>query len=142
MNEARALETSNRRRRQRGSATAELAIAFPLVAVIFFGMVDAGRAMLTYHTLSHASETAVRFASVRSRTSMSPASTGAIRNRVVEMSSGLQPDQIQVNTDWTPSNIRGGMVRVRVTYPFTPVTPFVPWDTITLFGSAESRITN
>jgi Flp pilus assembly protein TadG len=134
--------TSTKRNRQRGAAAAELAVAFPLVAIIIFGLVDASRAMLTYHTLTHASETAVRFAAVRSGTSGSPATEAAIRDRVIQMSSGLQSDQIAVNTNWTPGNMRGGTVRVRVTYPFSPMTPFIPWQTITLLGSAESQISN
>jgi Flp pilus assembly protein TadG len=132
----------SKRDRQRGGAVIEFAVALPLIAFVLFGLLDAGRAMLTYHTLTHASETAVRFASVRSKTSEAPATTGAIETRVMQTSSGLEAEKLDVNTEWTPSNIRGGTVRVRITYPFTPITPFVPWETITLLGSAESRITN
>lgn len=130
------------RKKEHGGAVVELAIAFPLVVLLVFGIVDAARAMLTYHTLTHASEAAVRFAAVRSRTSQSPATEGSIKARVLQSATGLEPGKVSVNTDWTPGNIRGAMVRIRVTYPFSPVTPFVPWDTITLLGSAESRISN
>jgi Flp pilus assembly protein TadG len=131
-----------RSKKQRGGAVVELAVIFPLLALLFFGLIDAGRAMLTYHTLTHASEAAVRFAAVRSRTSSDPATAGRIRQRVLEASSGLEDDKVLVNTTWTPGNVRGGTVTVRVRYGFSPITPFVPWDTIDLIGASESRISN
>jgi hypothetical protein len=98
--------------------------------------------MLAYNALTHASEAAARFASVRSRTSLSPATTGTITTRVLQAGTGLEADKIDVTATWTPGNIRGGVVRVQIDYPYEPVTPFVPWDTITLTGSASARISN
>jgi len=120
----------------------EFAIVFPLFAIVFLGLVDVSRAMFTYHTLTHASEAAARFASVRSGTSTTPATTGTITARVLESGVGLDPDQVDVNAVWSPSNKRGGTVRVEVSYPFEPYTPFVPWGPLELVGSAEARISN
>ncbi len=131
-----------RRNRQKGNVVFEFALVFPLFALVLLGLVDVSRAMLTYNTLTHASEVAARFASVRSGTSSSPATTGTITNRVIQSGVGLEPDKVDVTATWSPSNSRGSTVRVEVAYEFTPVTPFIPWDTINLVGSAESRISN
>ena len=133
---------SQHKRSERGGAVYEFAMLLPLISILFLGIIDFSRAMLAYNALTHASEAAARFASVRSRTSLSPATTGSITTRVRQAGTGLEPDKIEVTATWTPGNIRGGVVRVQIDYPYEPVTPFVPWDTITLTGSASARISN
>jgi Flp pilus assembly protein TadG len=114
----------------------------PLISILFLGIIDFSRAMLAYNALTHASEAAARFASVRSRTSLSPATTGSIRDRVLQAGTGLEADRIEVTATWTPGNIRGGLVRVQIDYPYQLLTPFMPWDALTLTGSASARISN
>lgn len=133
---------SKHKRSQHGGAVYEFAMLLPLIAILFLGIIDFSRAMLAYNALTHASEAAARFASVRSRTSLSPATTGSITTRVLQAGTGLEPDKIEVAATWTPGNIRGGVVRVQIDYPYEPLTPFVPWETITLTGSASARISN
>jgi Flp pilus assembly protein TadG len=130
------------KRSQRGGAVFEFAMLLPLISILFLGIIDFSRAMLAYNALTHASEAAARFASVRSRTSLSPATTGSIRDRVLQAGTGLEADKVAVIATWTPGNIRGGVVNVEIDYPYEPLTPFVPWDTITLTGSASARISN
>jgi Flp pilus assembly protein TadG len=134
--------TLQQKRSQRGGAVYEFAMLLPLISILFLGIIDFSRAMLAYNALTHASEAAARFASVRSRTSLSPATTGNIRARVLQAGTGLEADKIDVTATWTPGNIRGGVVNVQIDYPYEPLTPFVPWDTITLTGSASARISN
>ena len=133
---------SQQKRSQRGGAVFEFAMLLPLISILFLGIIDFSRAMLAYNALTHASEAAARFASVRSRTSESPATTGTIKTRVLQAGTGLEPDKIDVTATWTPGNIRGGIVSVQIDYPYDVITPFVPWDTITLTGSASARISN
>lgn len=130
------------RRPERGGAVFEFAMLLPLISILFLGIIDFSRAMLAYNALTHASEAAARFASVRSKSSTTPATTGSIKARVLQAGTGLESDKVQVTATWTPSNVRGGEVLVEVQYPFEPMTPFVPWDTITLIGSASARISN
>ena len=134
--------TRSCKQRQKGNVVFEFALVFPLFAMLVLGLVDVSRAMLTYHTLTHASEVAARFAAVRSGTSTTPATVGLITDRVLESSVGLDPGKLDVNATWSPSNSRGAVVRVEVAYEFSPVTPVLPWDTIDLVGSAEARISN
>ena len=133
---------SQQKRLQRGGAVFEFAMLLPLISILFLGIIDFSRAMLAYNALTHASEAAARFASVRSRTSQSPATTGTIKTRVLQAGTGLEPEKIDVTATWTPGNIRGGIVSVQIDYPYDVITPFVPWDTITLTGSASARISN
>ena len=133
---------SQQKRSQRGGAVFEFAMLLPLISILFLGIIDFSRAMLAYNALTHASEAAARFASVRSRTSQSPATTATIKTRVLQAGTGLEPDKIDVTATWTPGNIRGGIVSVQIDYPYDVITPFVPWDTITLTGSASARISN
>jgi Flp pilus assembly protein TadG len=133
---------SQQKRSQRGGAVFEFAMLLPLISILFLGIIDFSRAMLAYNALTHASEAAARFASVRSRTSQSPATTGTIKTRVLQAGTGLEPEKIDVTATWTPGNIRGGIVSVQIDYPYDVITPFVPWDTITLTGSASARISN
>ena len=130
------------RRSERGGAVFEFAMILPLIAILFLGIIDFSRAMLAYNALTHASEAAARFASVRSRTSTTPATTSTITTRVLQAGTGLEADKIDVTATWTPGNIRGGIVVVQIDYPFELLTPFVPWETINLTGSASARISN
>ena len=133
---------SQHKRSEHGGAVYEFAMLLPLISILFLGIIDFSRAMLAYNALTHASEAAARFASVRSRTSLSPATTGTITTRVLQAGTGLESDKIEVTATWSPGNIRGGVVRVQIDYPFEPMTPFVPWETINLTGSATARISN
>jgi Flp pilus assembly protein TadG len=130
------------RRSERGGAVFEFAMLLPLIAILFLGIIDFSRAMLAYNALTHASEAAARFASVRSKTSTTPATTASIKARVLQAGTGLESGKVDVTATWTPSNMRGGVVLVAVEYPFEPMTPFLPWNTITLTGSASARISN
>jgi Flp pilus assembly protein TadG len=131
-----------RKRSERGGAVFEFAMLLPLISILFLGIVDFSRAMLAYNALTHASEAAARFASVRSKTSTTPATKATITARVLQAGTGLESDKVDVNATWTPANVRGGVVLVEIEYPFEPMTPFVPWNTITLTGSASARISN
>jgi len=131
-----------RKRSERGGAVYEFAMLLPLISVLFLGIIDFSRAMLAYNALTHASEAAARFASVRSRTSLSPATQGSIRDRVLQAGTGLEAGKVDVTATWTPGNIRGGVVEVQIGYPYELITPFLPWETITLTGSASARISN
>jgi len=52
--------TLRERRRQRGAAAIEYALILPAVLIFFFGLMDAGRLLWSYTTLSRAVEAAAR----------------------------------------------------------------------------------
>jgi Flp pilus assembly protein TadG len=47
--------------RQRGAALVELAVIFPVLMAIFFGMAEIGRALILHHDLVHQVESASRY---------------------------------------------------------------------------------
>ena len=52
------------RRRSRGQALVEFAFVFPIIALLVFGFIDVGRAVLTANTLTNAARQAARVAAV------------------------------------------------------------------------------
>lgn len=53
-----------RRPRSRGQALAEFALTLPIFLILVFGMLDVGRAVYTYNTLTNAAREGARFAIV------------------------------------------------------------------------------
>ena len=89
-----------------------------------------------------AARLATRYASVRSNTSGSPATTESIETYLIDHVDGLDPDLIEVTTSWSPANNRGSTVQVSVSYDFAPIMPFIPIESIELASSSESIISN
>ena len=56
-----------RRDGKRGQAMVELALALPIFFLIIFGLIDLGRAVYTYNTLSEGAREGARYGSVQAR---------------------------------------------------------------------------
>ena len=129
------------RRRERGAALAEFAIAVPVFVMLFIGVIDFARAMWTHNTLEHAAREVVRYASVHSTDSGDPIgiseTTAYAHNRTV----GLSPERLTVQANYEPSNTMGGIVQINLIYDFTPVVPVMPDSVKTLVGTSQMRIT-
>src|SRR3954451_12155333 len=59
---------AGRRRRRRGQALVEFALVLPVLLLILFGIIDAGRLIFTYNTISSAARNAARVAIVNQST--------------------------------------------------------------------------
>ena len=126
--------------RQRGSAVVELAILAPLLFLVTIGAFELGRGMWVKHTLSHVASEAARYAAVRSVTSDDPATESKVATRVKSQAVGINPDDLVVQTAWTPGNTVGGTVQVRVSYDFRPVTPLIPFKSLQLASASTTTI--
>ena len=126
--------------RQRGSAVVELAILAPLLFLVTIGAFELGRGMWVKHTLSHVASEAARYAAVRSVTSDDPATESKVATRVKSQAVGINPDDLVVQTTWTPGNTVGGTVQVRVSYDFRPVTPLIPFKSLQLASASTTTI--
>lgn len=131
-----------RRRRNRGSVVAEVAMALPVMMFAMLGLVDIGRGIAAKAALGHAARLATRYASVRSSTSGSPATATTVQDFLREHIEGLDPESVTVATTWEPTNNRGSTVQVAVSYDFELAMPFIPVDTISLSSRSESIISN
>lgn len=94
----------------------ETGIILILLTIISLFIIEFGRAVWVYNTLSHASRAGLRYTLVRG--TVNPATTTDIQNVVLANAPGLVPGNINVQTTFNPDRKRGSMVTVQVTYPF------------------------
>jgi Flp pilus assembly protein TadG len=130
------------REKQKGGVVAEVGLALPLLLFMMLGLVDVGRGLAAKAALGGAVRAATRYASVRSSTSGDAATVTKIQNYLRAHVEGLDTNQIEVTAAWTPTNTRGSRVLVNVSYPFTPIMPFIPVSSIQLTSSSQSIISN
>ena len=129
------------RRKDKGAAIAEMAIAFPVFILLFLGVVDFARAMWTYNTLEHAAREVTRYASVHSEDSGAPVNLAQLKAYAYNRCSGLDPDRLTVRANYVPSNTLGAKVNIDLIYNFSPVVPVLPDSVKRLVGSAQMRVT-
>jgi len=128
------------RERECGSAITEMALLVPLIVLLTLGAFELGRGVWTKHTLSHISREAARYASVRSARSDDPATAVKVASRARSEAAGIDLDRLEVVTTWNPGNQPNARVRVQVSYEFEPVTPLLPFESITLTSNSERVI--
>ena len=143
-----------RRRRGRGQALVEFAIVFPIMALVTLGLLDLGRAIFTYNTLSQAARQAVRTAIVNQQTSVvrtqainSGATLGLVTSNVdvcFKTSSSGQTNCSSPATDNCPRRARdiGCLAIVRTHVNYAPMTPVISifWSSITLSSTSIEPI--
>lgn len=114
--------------RQRGATLIEMVLVIGLFLMIVFGIIEFGRAVWNYNTLSYAVREGSRFAIVNGSGTGTPAATESlIKQRVIASGTGLNLQASQIQVAYTPSgdNSPGSSVTVTATYPFVPATPYV-----------------
>ena len=127
-------------RAQAGQSLTELPIALVLLIVLAFGIMDAGRLIYAYNTVSLSAREGVRWAAVRGGASGHAASQADIQDFVQSKTVGVP---VTVGATWLPdgNNQPGSTVVVTVTYAFAPIAPlpFVP-NTINLTSTSRMVI--
>jgi Flp pilus assembly protein TadG len=140
---------SRRRRRARGQALVEFAMVVPWFFLMLFGIIEAGRFIYYYETLSNATREGARYAIVNGANTLGcpsgPAAPGtsacdvAGNNVVAKVrQSAIGMTGIGVTPTWFPDNGRGSTVRVEATYTYRSLVPLVPLPQITV--QAESTL--
>lgn len=138
------------RSRSKGQALVEFALIAPLLFLLIFGIIEAGRFILYYHTLNHAVREGARYAIVHGSNSSAPASQGntsGVVTRVEEAAFDLMSGgNLTVNVCYyqgmdgcgtgIASNNRGDNVRVDATYTYSPIVNLIPSISI----SAEATL--
>jgi Flp pilus assembly protein TadG len=149
---------------ERGSAILEFGLVAIVLLALFFGAVDFGRALYTYHFVANAAREATRWASVRGAKSVSPAQNTDIAAYIgTIIPSGINATNVVMNSDnsfiWpgngpgsdpnnnggcptSPpiSNSPGCLVRVQISYPFVFIFPLMPTSTCQV-GQGNNQIT-
>jgi len=83
-----------------GQSLVEFALITPLFFLLIFGIIEGGRLVWTYHTITNATREGARSATVRGSGSTqtdAPASSVRIKDHMLAVSSGLTPSDLNVN---------------------------------------------
>lgn len=150
-------------RREKGSVLVESAFTIAMLFVMLFGIIDFGRVLYTYHSLSNAARDATRWASVNGATCGSdgscpagPASVGTITSYVQgTVGPGIDQSKINVQACGVADgskcsaspvactlNQPGCDVQVQLSYNFNFLVPVVRGSSITLSSSSEMVISH
>lgn len=143
-------------RRNRGAAVVESAIVLPAFLLIIFGMLDLSLAVVRYNALNEAARRVAREAIVRGELAIGNASWGPAEfngfasdaNVIMATLNGALPtmndDDVAVRIQWLDGeNGPRDRVRVNLSYPHAPVTPFFSaFGTIALDANVSMRIVN
>ena len=142
------------RGREKGQAMVEFSMLGIVLFIMVFGMIDAGRAVWNYNTLSQATREGTRYAIVHGADSSDPSGPGSgyytppssdvmVRQTIEKFGSGLDPGRLTVAAEWPDgSNARGDSVRVTSSYEYEPMFNFFGSLSFTLTSSSTMEITN
>jgi Flp pilus assembly protein TadG len=141
---------SRRRRSTRGQAMVEFALVAPMFFLLLFGIIEAGRFIFYYETLSNATREGARYAIVNGANTLGcpsgPAAPGStpcdtpgnnVVTRVKQSAFGVLTS-ITVTPTWINDNGRGSTVKVVASYTYRSLVPLVPLPPINV--SAESSL--
>lgn len=123
-------------RDQRGQSLVEFALGSVVFFSLIFGIIQFGRAVFQYNTVSSLAQEGARWASVRGSTSDSPATAAQLQSYVEGRSPGFS-----VTVTSTPANpsaaAPGTLVSVRVVSSFDPAVNLIPSATLNLESTAK-----
>lgn len=113
-----------------------------LLLTILLSIMEAGRAIMNYHTLYQAVSEGARFASVNGSTSGTPPGPRPtadvdplIKQRVVDAAVGLQLSTSNVQLNWAPDNRPGSSVSVSASYLYEPFA--LGWTSFSLSSGSN-----
>ena len=136
---------------RRGSTIVEFSFIFVVFLMTVVALMELGRGVWTYATLSHAARRGARFAMIHGSNnpvmdnSDNDTTDTEIANVVKAAAIGLDTSTIVVATPtWTPDRSRGSTVELTVTYNFNVVVgpPLLPRNTIPLTSTARMIVAN
>jgi Flp pilus assembly protein TadG len=151
------------RHAERGSGIVEFAIAASALLFVIFGVVEFGRALYLYHTVSNAARLGSRWAEVRGADCSAPldhcnASGSDIQTYIQSVvPAAVDSNTFQVTAAWSTStdpnvdcststplgnNAPGHLVCVTVAYPFSFALPFISNTRLNLTSTSKMVIAN
>ncbi len=117
-----ASQTNTGRHSRRGSVMVEFSLAFMSFMLLLMGLVEFGRVIWTFSTLSHAVAQGARYATVHGSgnpimVNGTDNTAAAIETLIKNNAIGLDSNQLTVNTVWSPDNNRGSEFTITASYP-------------------------
>jgi len=149
--------SSNRRRsaRSRGQAMVEFALVAPIFFLLLFGIIEGGRFIFYYETLSNAAREGARYAIVHGANSTCPSgpmpapgnpcdTAGAnVVDQVEASAFGVLGSSLVVTPTWPDgNNALDSTVTVAATFTYNSVVPFIPFPAITIEAESTLVINN
>ena len=148
------------RAEERGSTLVEMAFVLTVLLAVLFGIIDFGRALYTYHFVSHAAREGTRWASVRGKSCIGqpdgcPATPGQVKSFVSSLAAtgmAIDPKKMTVTPNWiaapndsptcsSSNNNPGCVVEVKVQYDYDLMFfPFLPTKTISMQSTSRMVI--
>jgi Flp pilus assembly protein TadG len=127
-------------REERGQSLAEFALASVVFFTLIFGIIQFGRAVFQYNTVSNLAQEGARWASVHGAASDTPGTAAQLQSYVESRSPGFP-----VTVTATPANpsavAPGNTVSVRVVSSFDPAVSLIPSATLSLESTAKMIVT-
>lgn len=118
----------------------ESALAFTTFLFMVFGVMEFGRAVWMYNSLTYLAHEGARYACVRGNSSGQAATTSDVSAYVKSVAVGVAPSALLVTTTYLPNNNPGSAVKVTVQYAFSFVAPFIGTG-IPMRGTSQMTIT-
>ena len=135
-------------RSQAGQALVEFSLAVIVLMVLVIGVVEAGRAVWNYNTLSNAVREGSRYAIVHGGAAADPAgptpNNAQVELQVEQFASGLDTGDLTVTSTWLDgNNNKGSRVRVSATYDFDTIfSSLLGIPAVTMTSTSTLNITN
>jgi len=126
--------------RQKGTAIVEAAVLILLFMVLFVGIIEGGRMLWTYNTLTFAAREGTRYAAVRGAKSSTPATADTVQTYVMGRATGLDATKMTVSTTWSPDNIPGHFVQVVVDYQYSTITKLFLRSSFQLSSTSRTAV--
>ncbi len=102
-------------------------VEFAIISIAFFlliiGLLDVGRGIWTYNSLSAVAREGTRYAIVNGSFNTTPATAKDVSDLVKNK---LRMTGVTVNTVWDPDNSRGSTVTVTVRHEYRPIVGLFP----------------
>lgn len=154
------------RRRPAGQAMVEFALVAPMFFLLLFAIIEAGRFIFYYETLSHATREGARYAIVNGANTLgcpsgppAPGTSGCdtsganVVTRVRQSAFGVPAAGISVDRCWwyaacnfvtngDGDNARGATVTVTASYTYSSLIPLVPLPPITVTAESSLVVNN
>lgn len=120
-----------------GQSVVELALVLPVLCLLLLGIAEFGRLFSEYLTVQHAAREGLRLG-------ITGGTDAQIRDRVLGMATGLNPDRLTVTiSPADAARTPGSDLQVTVVYRFQTLTPLVgsiTGSTLSLQASVVSRV--
>ena len=134
----------------------EFALVAPIFFLLLFGIIEGGRFIFFYETLSNATREGARYAIVHGANSSCPSGPMAnppldcydapgdnIVDRVAETAFGALGTSLSVTPRWPDgSNSIENSVNVAATYTYNTIVPLIPFPAITIEAESTLVINN